>query len=66
MGGVWVPHTIPQVLAAASVFLANVSEDKDPSPCLMLFWRGAEARHLWRFLDHQTNARLIPTPDRSA
>ncbi|KAK1920705.1 mitochondrial putative NAD(P) transhydrogenase [Papiliotrema laurentii] len=25
MGGVWVPHTIPQVLAAASVFLANVN-----------------------------------------
>lgn len=32
MGGGWVPHTFPQVLAAASVFLANVSEYHLPFP----------------------------------
>jgi NAD(P) transhydrogenase len=26
MGGGWVPHTFPELLAASSVFLANVSE----------------------------------------
>ena len=29
MGGGWLPGTVPQVLAAASVFLANVSEYLD-------------------------------------
>jgi hypothetical protein len=68
MGGGWVPHTFPQVLAAASVFLANVSKYQ-----LLVHVFSVQAqtraqassskadsdRHFWRFLDYKTNVRPL-------
>ena len=36
MGGGFVPHTLPQFLGAASVFLANLSERAGTFPMVMM------------------------------
>jgi hypothetical protein len=62
MGGGLLPHTFPQLLGAASVFLANLSECK---PLIHSMFAKA-CRHLWRVSHHQKDARSFQTSYRSA